>query len=55
MREHWINPVLYVEYENTNGADKTLKEVVGFDNQFDFSEPQFRAAQRTQRTKSKPN
>jgi len=39
MREHWINPVLYVEYENTNGADKTLKEVVGFDNQFDFSEP----------------
>jgi hypothetical protein len=37
MREHWINPVLYVEYENINGADKTLKEVVGFDNQFDFS------------------
>lgn len=39
MREHWINPVLYVEYENINGADKTLKEVVGFDNQFDFSGP----------------
>jgi hypothetical protein len=39
MREHWINPVLYVEYENINGADKTLKEVVGFDNQFDFSVP----------------
>ena len=39
MREHWINPVLYVEYENTSDADKTLKEVVGFDNQFDFSEP----------------
>ena len=33
MREHWINPVLYVEFENTSGADKTLKEVVGFDNQ----------------------
>src|SRR6202158_5449431 len=39
MREHWINPVLYVEFENINGADKTLKEVVGFDNQFDFPEP----------------
>jgi hypothetical protein len=39
MREHWINPVLYVEYENTTDADKTLKEVVGFDNQFDFAEP----------------
>ncbi|MGA8144438.1 MAG: hypothetical protein WB987_11165 [Candidatus Acidiferrales bacterium] len=39
MRERWINPVLYVEYENTSGADKTLKEVVGFDNQFDFAEP----------------
>src|SRR6516164_7835824 len=38
MREHWINPVLYVEYENITDADKTLKEVVGFDNQFDFSE-----------------
>ncbi len=38
MREHWINPVLYVEYENTSGADKTRKEVVGFDNQFDFAE-----------------
>jgi hypothetical protein len=30
-REHWINPVLYVEYERLNGADKTLREVVGFD------------------------
>ena len=39
MREHWINPVLYVEYENTTDADKTLKEVVGFDNQSDFAEP----------------
>jgi len=38
MREHWINPVLYVEYENISGADKTIKEVVGFDNQFDFPE-----------------
>lgn len=37
--EHWINPVLYIEYENLNEADKTLKEVVGFDSNNDFSEP----------------
>jgi hypothetical protein len=28
-REHVINPVLYLEYENINEADRTLKEVVG--------------------------
>jgi hypothetical protein len=39
MREHWINPVLYVEYENTSGADKTLLEVVGHDGQSDLAEP----------------
>jgi hypothetical protein len=37
MREHRINPVLYVEYESINGADKTLKEVVGFDSKDDQS------------------
>ncbi len=30
-QEHFINPVLYVEYENVNGADKILKEVEGHD------------------------
>jgi hypothetical protein len=35
MRERWINPVLYVEFENTTDADKTLNEIVGFDGQFD--------------------
>ncbi|HKV39268.1 MAG TPA: hypothetical protein VJX67_08650 [Blastocatellia bacterium] len=30
--EHWINPVLYAEFEDINGADKALKEVVGFDS-----------------------
>jgi len=39
MHEHWINPVLYAEFENTTDADKTLKEVVGFDSQFDAAEP----------------
>jgi hypothetical protein len=36
--DRWINPVLYAEYENTS-ADKTLKEVVGFDSQEDGLEP----------------
>ena len=30
-RQHWINPVLYFEFEDINGADKSLKEVVGHD------------------------
>lgn len=38
MREHLVNPVLYVEYENTSGADKTLLEVVGHDGQSDLAE-----------------
>ncbi|HWG18917.1 MAG TPA: hypothetical protein VG225_00205 [Terracidiphilus sp.] len=37
MREHWINPVLYVEYENISGADKTVLEVVGHDGQSDLA------------------
>ena len=43
MHEHWINPVLYVEFENITDADKTLKEVVGSDSQFDAAEPNFEA------------
>jgi hypothetical protein len=39
MSEHWINPVLYLEYENTSAADKTLLEVVGHDGQSDLAEP----------------
>jgi hypothetical protein len=35
-REHWINPVLYVEFENINGANKSLLEVVGHDGVADF-------------------
>ena len=31
MRELWINPVLYFEFEDINGADKALLEVVGHD------------------------
>lgn len=31
-REYWINPVLYVEYEDKNQADKSILEVVGHDS-----------------------
>ena len=35
-REHFINPVFYVEYENKNGADKIMKEGEGHDVESDF-------------------
>jgi hypothetical protein len=38
-REHFINPVLYVEYEDKNGADKILKEGEGHDVEGDFLAP----------------
>src|ERR1700758_5356591 len=31
QREHFINPVLYMEYEQIRAADKILKEVEGHD------------------------
>ena len=31
LQEHWINPVLYAEFENISSADKALLEVVGHD------------------------
>ena len=37
--EHFINPILYVEYEEKNGADKILKEVEGHDVESDFLVP----------------
>jgi hypothetical protein len=38
LGEHWINPVLYLEFENVNSADKSLLEVVGHDRRADFLE-----------------
>jgi hypothetical protein len=38
-REHFINPVLYVEYEHKSGADKILKEGEGHDVEADFLTP----------------
>jgi hypothetical protein len=39
QREHWVNPVLYLEYEQISGADKILKEVEGHDVAADFAVP----------------
>src|ERR1700733_3491543 len=38
QREHFVNPVLYIEYERKNGADKILKEVEGVDAESDFAD-----------------
>lgn len=38
-REHFINPVLYVEFEDINEADKILKEVEGHDVEADQAVP----------------
>jgi hypothetical protein len=38
LQEHWINPVLYFEFEDINSADKALLEVVGHDGVADFLE-----------------
>ena len=36
-REHWVNPVLYMEYEQINEADKIIKEVEGHDIESDHA------------------
>jgi hypothetical protein len=38
-REHFINPVLYLEYERITGADKVLKEVEGHDVESNYAAP----------------
>jgi hypothetical protein len=39
LREHFINPVLYIEYENLNTADRSLLEIVGHDSISDLRIP----------------
>ncbi|HLH30996.1 MAG TPA: hypothetical protein VKY31_07315 [Terriglobia bacterium] len=39
VEPHKINPVLYLEYEHLNGADKVIKEVLGFDGKDDLAVP----------------
>lgn len=45
--EHFVNPVLYVEYEQINGADKILKEIEGHDIEDDTAEANAIARQDT--------
>lgn len=49
MREHWLNPVIYVEFEDLNAADKTLKEVVGFGPEEEHAEPNSATRQERER------
>jgi hypothetical protein len=37
QREHVVNPVLYIEYEQISGADKILKEIEGHDVESDYA------------------
>jgi hypothetical protein len=39
MHEYPVNPVLYVEFEDISGADKTVLEVVGHDGESDLIVP----------------
>ncbi len=39
MDEHAINPVLYVEFADINGADKVVRDVVGFDSWHNLATP----------------
>src|SRR2546427_5941062 len=39
QHEHFINPVLYLEYEHISGADKILKEIEGHDGEADTVGP----------------
>ncbi len=48
-REHWINPVFYLEFEDINGADKTLLEVVNHDGKEDLAEANAEARGEKQR------
>jgi len=49
QREHAINPVLYIEYEDVNGADKVMAAIVGHDGASDFEEPNSETVQEIER------
>jgi hypothetical protein len=49
LNEHAVNPILYIEYEDVNGADKIMKEVVGHDVEADHAEPNAEAREERER------
>ena len=38
-RDYWINPVIYIEYEDVNGADKSYLEITGNSSAADLAIP----------------
>jgi hypothetical protein len=50
LREHWINPVLYIEYEGQNKADRSFLEVVGHDSTSDLLIPNASARKDVERS-----
>lgn len=48
-REHKINPVVYAEFEDINGANRTIREVVGHDGRPDFADTLATARQEKER------
>lgn len=49
LTEHWINPVAYVEYEDTNGTERSFLEVVGNDSVQDLQVPNAEARRDVER------
>jgi len=47
--EHFLNPILYVAFENVNGADKIMKEVVGPAGEARQAEPNFQSRRERER------
>ena len=43
-REHWINPILYIEYESLNEATRIQKEIVGNAPSFDVPNSELQKA-----------
>lgn len=50
FREHFINPVLYVEYENLNEADRSILEITGHDSVSDYRIPNSLGRRKTERS-----
>jgi hypothetical protein len=49
LRDHFVNPVLYVEYENINDADRSFLEIVGHDSVSDLYTTNAEARQNVKR------
>jgi hypothetical protein len=50
LHDHFINPVLYFEYENLNQADRSFLEVVGHDSISDLLLPNAQGRSETERS-----